>query len=56
MSTPKPIDPRRKSQREREEERRRREAPRQPGETPTPEIDRPSEPEETEEHWSRTPR
>jgi hypothetical protein len=50
MSTPNPVDPGRKTQREREEEKRRqREIPEQPG---TPEIERPDDtPEETEEDW-----
>jgi hypothetical protein len=59
MSTPNPIDPDRRSKREREEqEKRRRDAPEQPGKPhERPEIDRPrDEPQETEEDWSRTSR
>ena len=56
MSTPNPVGPGRKTQRE-EEEKRRRDVPEQPGKPRQPEIDRPRDlPEETEEDWSKTPR
>lgn len=64
MSTPNPVDPHRKSKREREEdEQRRHEAPgQQPGQ-PRREIDPPrgdedetEDKDDTEEEWSRTPR
>lgn len=60
MSTPTPIDPGRRTPRERErdeEEKRRRDTPAQPTQQPRRQGDRPAgEPEETEEDWSRPPR